>query len=73
MTGRRYIARLPVEDWEDLGYLPQVGRVRVVCMGTGPGPRNCLCELGGGMRFVRPFRGMRRVRFEQHDLFGGGR
>ncbi len=72
MDGRRYLTRLPVDEWRDLDEYSQIGYVRVVCQGTGPGPRNCLCEVETGLKFVRPFRGMRRVnQGEQGSLFGG--
>ena len=46
--------------------------VRVLCVGRGPGPRNALVEglcWNQGIRWVRPFRGMRRVE-RQQTLFG---
>lgn len=48
MIGRWYVCR---------GVL-----VRVLARWAGPGPRNVLVVAADGRRWVRPFRGLRRVK-----------
>jgi hypothetical protein len=43
-------------------YLERGEPVRVLAQWGGRGPRNVLVERADGMRVVRPFRGLRRVR-----------
>ncbi len=60
MIGREYTCVYPPAAWKRSGFRTMV-RV-IVRWGKGGGPRNVAVEeLGSGRRWVRPFRGLRRI------------